>query len=82
MDTHNRTDVSSQVSSTCGDCQVFYRVEPICINHEIPVIFIYSWGFASISVVEELRECLSFDIVDLVHVEPRAVTWENYGVCL
>ena len=82
MHTHDRTDVPGQVSSACGHCQVFYGVESVCVDHKISVVFIHSWGLASIPVVEEFRKCLSLDIIDLVHVKPRAVTWEYYGVCL
>lgn len=79
---HNRADISSQISPAGSDRQIFYRVETVCIDHKVSIIFVYSWGLASISVIEELREGFSFDAVDLVHVEPGAITREDDRVCL
>ena len=73
MNPHNRTDISSQISPASSDREVFYRIETVRVDLKVSVVFVYSWGFASISVVEDLWEGLSFDIVDLVHVKPGAV---------
>lgn len=82
MYTHDSADITSEISPTSRNSQIFDRVEAIGINHEVPVVLVNSWSFASIPVVEKFWECLSFDVVDLVHIKPSAVTWKDDRVCL
>src|SRR5258708_4879970 len=82
MDSHNSANISSQIPSASSDGQVLYGVQPVGVDHEVAVVLVDGWSLASVSVVEELWQGLSFDIIDVVHVEPAAVTWENYRVCL
>ena len=77
MNTHNCTNISSQVSPAGGNGQIFDWVKAIRVDHEVSVIFVDRWSFASVSVVEEFGEGLSFNIIDFVHVEPRTVTRED-----
>jgi hypothetical protein len=75
MNSHDCADISCQVPSACGHRQVLHWVQTVCVDHEVSVILVYGWCLASISVVEELWESLSFNGVDLVHIEPSTVTW-------
>lgn len=82
MYTHDSTNVTSQVPPTRRNCEVFYWVETVGIDHEITIVFIDSRGLASISAVEELREGLLLDNVDVVHVEPCGIAREDDRVRL
>jgi hypothetical protein len=46
---------------------------PICVNHEIPVVFIYPWRLALIDSTKKLGKTFRLKFVDLVHVEPSGV---------
>ncbi len=74
MYTHDSTDISSKISPAGRYCQVFYWVKAICVDHEVPVIFVNGWRLAAIPVVEELWQCFPFNVVDLAHIKPCAVT--------
>ena len=80
--THNRADISCQISPASSDRQIFYWIQTICVDHEISVVLVNSGRLASIPVVEEFWESFPFDSVDFVHVEPCAVAWENDRMCL
>jgi hypothetical protein len=82
VNAHDRAHITGQVPATGCHSQVFDGVEAICVDHKIAVVLINSRRLASVSVVEELRHGLALDIVDGVHVEPCAVTWENDRVGL
>lgn len=73
MNTHDGTDITSQVPSAGCDCQVLNGVETICVDHKVTVVLVDSWRFASVSVVEEFSHGLAFDFVNSVHIEPSAV---------
>lgn len=80
--THDRANIASKVTSTGCDGKIFHRVEPVGINHEVTIIFIDSWSLASVAVVEELGQRLALNVVNRVHVEPGAITWQHDGVRL
>ena len=82
MDTENSTNVTSQISSTGGESQVFFGLQSITINHEISPIFVHSRSLAPIPSIKELRERLALDGMDFCHIEPRAVGWNNNGMSL
>lgn len=82
VDTHNRADISSEVSATSSDCEVFNGVQSVCVDHKISVVFISSRRLAAITAVEELCERLLLDRVDNVHVEPAGVAGEDNGMGL
>ena len=73
MHPHDCTNISRKISSTGRDGKVFGRVEAVGVDHEVAVVFVDDGGFASVSVIEELGQSLSFKRVDDVHVEPGAV---------
>jgi hypothetical protein len=74
VDTHDGTDITSQISSAGCDCQVLDGVETICVDHKVTIVLVDSWRFASVSVVEEFGHGLAFDFVNGVHIEPSTVT--------
>lgn len=82
MYAHNGAYVSCEISSTGRDGEIFGRVEPVCVDHEVTVIFVNRWCLASVATVEELGQRFALEAVYLMHVEPSAVTWQNDGVCL
>ena len=82
MHTHNSTNISSKIPPASRHGQVFNWVETICVDHEIPIVLVDGGSLTAIPVVEEFWEGLPFDIVDLAHVEPGTVTWENDRVGL
>lgn len=82
MDTHDGANIASQVSSCCSHCQILARVESVCVDHEISIVFVDMWRFAPVAIVEEFWQSLALDIVDGVHVEPGAVAGQNDRVCL
>jgi hypothetical protein len=53
VDAHNSTNIASQISPTSGDSQVLDWIEAVSVDHEIAVVFVHGWSFASISAVEE-----------------------------
>ena len=88
MNSHDGTDIASQVASASCDCKIFLGIEPISVDHEVPVVFVHSRSFASIAAVKEFREGLFFNMGNLVHIKPRAVARQNdrlfplrYQVC-
>lgn len=55
MNAHDSTDISSQIPATSSDREVFDWIESVRIDHEVPVVHVYSGRFAAISAIEELR---------------------------
>lgn len=53
MYSHNGADISCKISSTGSDGEVFRWIEAICVDHEIAVILIDCWRFASVATIEE-----------------------------
>jgi len=82
MDAHNSAYISRQISPACRNCKIFDRIQTVCVDHEVSIVLIYCWCLASIPVVEEFREGLALNIIDLVHIKPSAVTWQDDGMCL
>jgi len=82
MYAHDGAYIASQVSSASRDSQVLGRVESICVDHEIAVILVHVGCLAPIPTVEELGQGFPLDVVNVVHVEPGAVTGQDDGVCL
>ena len=78
MDSHYGAYISSQISSTCSDRQVFLRIEAIGIYHEVAIILVDGGRLASVTVIEELGKSFLFDVGYLMHVEPGAVTRQDY----
>jgi hypothetical protein len=82
VDTHDGADITSQVSSAGCDCQIFDGVKTICVDHEVAVVLVDSWRFASIPVVEEFGHGLAFYFMDGVHIKPGAVARKDDRVSL
>lgn len=80
--THNGANVSTQISPASRECQVLGWVQSVCVDHEIPRIFVSRRRLAAISAVEPLRKRFLLNLVDRVHVEPCAVTWQDDLMCL
>ena len=47
--THDSTDISSKISTTCCKCQVFARPESVCINHKVTIILVNGRCFGAVS---------------------------------
>lgn len=82
MDAHDGADIASKIAAASCDGEVLDRIETISVNHKISIILINSRRLATVSVVEELGERLPLNVVDLVHVEPSAITREHNGMSL
>lgn len=82
MHAHDGAHVSSQIPSACGDCEVFGRVETICVDHKVTVITVDGWGLAAIATVEELGKGLALTVIDVAHVKPGCVAWNDGRVRL
>ena len=54
MHAHNGAHVARQVPPAGSYSEVFRRVQPVSVNHEVTVVLIDSGRLAPISVVEEL----------------------------
>ena len=54
MYSHNGADISCKISSTSSDGEVFRGIEAICVDHEVAVVLIDCWRFASVATIEEL----------------------------
>lgn len=82
MDSHDSTNISGEISSTCCDCKVFGRIEAVRIDHEVTVVLVNGWCLASIAAIEEFREGPLLGLVDRMHVKPCTVTGQDNGVPL
>ena len=74
MDAHDGAYVTGQVSAACGDGKVLGWVQTVGVDHKVAVVLVDVGGFASVAIVEELRQSLALNGVNGVHVEPGAVT--------
>lgn len=82
MNAHNSANIASQVPAAGCDCQIFNRVEAICVDHKIAIILVDSWCFAPVPVVEELGHSFTLDFVNSIHVEPGTVAGKDNRVSL
>ena len=82
MYTHDRTNITRKVPPASCDSQILDWVDSVGIDHKIAVVFVNSWGLAAIPTIEELRQTLAFNDVDLVRVKPRGIARKDDGVCL
>lgn len=77
MYAHDGANVSCKIPSACGDGEVLGWVEAVCVDHEITVVTVDGRGLAAVATVEEFWEGLALTVVDVAHVEPSRVAWNN-----
>ena len=53
MYSHNGANISCKISSTGSNGEVFRGIEAICVDHEVAVVLIDCWRFASVATIEE-----------------------------
>lgn len=73
VDAHNGAYISSQVTSTSSDRKVFLRIEPVSIDHKVPVVFVHGRRLAPIATVEEFGKSLFLNVRNLMHIKPGTV---------
>jgi len=54
VNSHDRADITGQISSTCRDGQVLSWVESVGVDHEVAIVFVDGGCFASVSAGKEL----------------------------
>ena len=74
VNSHNGTDVPGKIPPTCRYREILCRVQTVCVDHEVTIVLVDRWSFAPVSAVKELWQSLSLKLVDVVHVEPGAIT--------
>lgn len=57
--------------------KVCARVLPIEKDHKIPVFFVHFRRLRGVSSVEELRQLLTLNLMDLLNIEPICRAWGN-----
>src|SRR6266498_6085171 len=77
MNTHDCTYVSCKIASTGCDGEVLSRVHAVGVDHEVTIVFVDRRCLTPIAIVEELWHGLLLQRVNSVHVEPRAVAWDD-----
>lgn len=82
MHPHDRSYISRQVSSTRRHGQIFGRVQPIGVDHEIPIILVDLRRLASVLSAEEFGQGFTFEGVHGGEVEPCRVGRDNEWVGL
>lgn len=74
VNSHNSTDVPGKIPPTCRYREILCRVQTVCVDHEVTIVFVDCWSFAPVPTVKELWQSLSLKLVDVVHVEPCTIT--------
>lgn len=70
MNPHDTPHIPSQVPPTRSNSKILGGIQPVGVNHEIPVILVYTRRLAPVFAREELRDRSSFDRVDRAEGEP------------
>jgi hypothetical protein len=55
MNPHDSSHITSQIPPTSRNSQILSRVQPIGIDHEIPIILVDTRRLASVPIGEEFR---------------------------
>lgn len=55
MNSHDRANITSKISSARSDGKIFYRIQSVCVDHEISIVLVHGWCLAAITVIEEFR---------------------------
>ena len=77
MNSHDGANISCKISSASSDSEVFRWIEPVGVDHEIPVIFIDRRRFTPVPIIEEFPHGLLFQCVDSMHIEPGRIAGED-----
>lgn len=77
MHAHDRADIASQIAAACCDGKVLVGVQSVCVDHEVTVIAVHGGSLAAVASVEELGESLALAMIDVAHIEPGCIAWND-----
>lgn len=77
MDPHDGTDITRQVPATGSGGEILLGVQPVSINHEVPIGQVDFWSLGLVLAIEELRESPPFDGVNTVVVKPGSIARDD-----
>ena len=77
MNSHDSTNISSQVAPARSTGDVLCRVETVCINHEVAIRQVDLWCLWFVLPIEELWQGTFLYCVDRIVVKPCRVAWDD-----
>ena len=70
MHPHDSAHVTRQIPPAGRHGQILPRVQPIRVDHKVPIVLVYRRRLASIAITEKFWETAAFYRVDGGHAEP------------
>lgn len=79
---HDCAHITSQVSPTGSQGEVFGRVEAITVDHKVAVVLVDGGHLGAISSIKKLGQGFFFQGVDLGEIEPGGIGGNDNGLGL